>query len=67
MTEAEAGKKWCPFVRAIHKHANIPINRGQLATPDSPRCIASSCMAWRWLTYGAADTKDGYCGLAGRE
>ena len=84
LTEAEARKKWCPFVRARDfwdgsacsgnadafdekTSDNADYNRNPL---DS-RCIASRCMAWRWITRDKASMegtfqKVGYCGLAGR-
>lgn len=34
LTEAEAGKKWCP--------------RQLMSETGADECIASHCMAWRW-------------------
>ena len=75
-TESEARECWCPAARVI-----APIgdgtdwfigNRGndQDATPHT-RCIASRCMAWRWVPTAAQFVNGdqgivGFCGLAGR-
>ena len=41
--------------------------------PSGTHCIASKCMAWRWVVQlqlpideGLAPSTEGYCGLAGR-
>jgi hypothetical protein len=72
MTEEEARKKWCPMAR-VEEHSVVASNRERLfyqgdnkgwsspAGLPACRCIASSCMAWRW------DSRTtGFCGLAGR-
>lgn len=40
---------------------------GNQAYPPGP-CIASACMAWRWLPHyvSGAPSNDGYCGKAGK-
>jgi hypothetical protein len=68
-TEHEAGQRWCPFVREVtpvgksKKDAQIG-NRyladKDYANPAGCRCIASHCMAWRFVS-----ELHGYCGLAG--
>lgn len=65
MTLDEAKKLWCPFVREEILPGK-PFN-GQ------PNCIASECMAWRWITENTPDGRgiqasktEGYCGLAGK-
>jgi hypothetical protein len=93
-TEEEARKCWCPFTRAAAVDsvgagrwrliAKVPpFNRffhttDGLIVPDTARCIASECMAWRWEenaeTWTTGEKKkpnsmsnaDGYCGLAGK-
>jgi hypothetical protein len=72
MTEAEAKKHWCPFVR-IAQHMGldmVPVNRvgSNGANPDTC-CLASKCMAWRWDYPDGPSFKSttGHCGLAGRE
>lgn len=65
MTELEAAKKWCPFVRNDYK-ANGG-NRGQHGCVQIAPCIGSHCMAWRWRTTTKDNPKHGRCGLAGEE
>lgn len=71
MTEVEAKKRWCPFVRFLtygDGDSMCAINRGgDPVVRDACNCIASACMAWRWQdrTDGVENPK-GYCGLAGR-
>ena len=71
-TEGQAKKKWCPFQNGRHGPVERPVAKGG----KWDRCIASECMAWRWLKIkGKAVpsgeetvtiSKDiGYCGLAG--
>jgi hypothetical protein len=68
-TEAEAAQRWCPFAREVtpvgksKKDAAIG-NRYETAkddftNPAGCRCIASHCMAWRFISVDR-----GYCGLA---
>ena len=86
MTEDEAKTKWCPFVRFTTPYAAKAVDF--IATSvdehwsnriDDSRCIASDCMAWRWLNnkrtefdeHGnsfttSVDPIHGYCGLAGK-
>lgn len=72
-TEAEAKKCWCPFARPVFQHADdcgyVPGNRnfvpsGQSQITEQTQCIASECMAWRWVTPNIETF--GYCGLAGK-
>lgn len=76
MTEDEAKAKWCPFTRTAKYesgHAPMAINRPMTDEywPKSLNCIASACMAWRWIGQWDRDlnqataTSSGYCGLAG--
>ena len=84
MDEAIARTKWCPWVRAI---GNMDCDDSANRWPDEDDpisfgnnnlCIASDCMAWRWISVGkeirtmdqrtqpAPLPTKGYCGLAGR-
>ena len=88
LTEKQANEKWCPFARTLgtligHESAEQEdrviatgaANRGYqmgLALHNC-RCIASQCMAWRWLEPPGPQPADkferddrGYCGLAGK-
>lgn len=87
LTESEAREKWCPFARApfVPDAAIISPGPGDVIAAnrtetDVPvgRCVASSCMAWRWSakqphTVGYApdgnpnpgQDASGSCGLAG--
>lgn len=77
MTEEEARTKWCPFGRVYSP--NGAYNRTETTAAAGPsRCIASNCMAWRWIkdpvtnlfTFGkelpSYEGEHGYCGLAGK-
>lgn len=56
MTEEEARRKWCPFARwdpgvsdngaATNRHGDG--GKPFITQTAAYRCIASSCMAWRW-------------------
>lgn len=95
MTEQEAATRWCPFARVARVETTNQgasasvvvggVNRDALGKSSNPiascRCIASACMAWRWL-YDAKPKLDakgrrtgretvtrsesGYCGIAGK-
>ena len=60
MTESEAKKRWCPFVR-MHSPGSGACNR-ETQTPDMQyyKCIGSDCMAFRFV-----DDLDGYQGFVG--
>ena len=76
MTEQEAKLRWCPFARVMmHDTADRPvagcagINRDpENNLPLAVRCIASDCMAWRWVKHqeNPPEKKLGCCGLAGK-
>jgi hypothetical protein len=71
MTEDEAKTKWCPHVR----HTALPMSNGDAAVYDNRSCevafhvagccIASACMAWRWINPDS-EAPEGFCGLASR-
>lgn len=79
MTEEEARKKWCPFVRIVNSYGIAIGNRNISRKSQTPRmcCIASECMAWRWKVAPLPARKNdigedipafggrGFCGLAG--
>lgn len=76
MTEAEAKTKWCPFTRtpaSVLGRNDASLERNTA----SAKCIASACMAWRWIDTGfkwegrgprpavqPGKIGSGYCGLA---
>jgi len=85
VSEREARGKWCPFARELGFHAdggNIRrIVSGYNRSGEDgmiPACIASNCMAWRWinekklrdidLVTGDIEKTErlGYCGLSGK-
>jgi len=49
MTEEEAKKKWCPFVRqsATFDGYGLSYNRSANSPSLAAPCIGSACMAWR--------------------
>ena len=59
--EEAAKKKMC--CRAYPQNVDIQM----FERAGGHRCIASDCMAWRWIKGYPSDTinKLGYCGLAG--
>jgi hypothetical protein len=84
MTQDEAKTKWCPFARTVQfdvidAGASSPRNRVQSTkgsnagtlyadTLAGAKCIASACMAWRWVAWNDVERipdDHGYCGLAG--
>lgn len=82
MTEEDARKKWCPFVRVTEEGVEKSWNRsidqflidGGKMKAVHTACIASECMAWRWVLtekpgrhvpLGVKERVQGYCGLAG--
>lgn len=49
LTEEEAKTKWCPYVR-VEYGTTSGLNRDGLGcAADTAICLASGCMAWRWL------------------
>ena len=81
MTEQEAKQKWCPFVRFVTPQDDVEGDYNNRYTSvdmvirkESPStCIASDCMAWRWVIMFSIDEQlpnrdeaSGYCGLAGK-
>jgi hypothetical protein len=92
MLETVAKTKWCPFARVVATAdeqaddatpgAPAGFNRPSVGEPNGLRnadCIASECMAWRWITSPGPEASppeggplsstpelEGYCGLAGK-
>ncbi len=83
MTEEDAKAKWCPFSR-VASNDGTNGNRHILSADGlngADKCIASDCMAWRWIEDAEFRSKadaafrdtgaqlkpdTGYCGLAGK-
>lgn len=77
MTEDEALDKWCPHSRRYHSNGSYNRTENQWNLPESTNCVASKCMAWRWVkdplvefvandkTITGKTSEHGYCGLAG--
>ena len=73
--EEEARKCWCPFARLTGTDNQDSGNRLGKEW-GSVFCIASECMAWRWIIddgmineagHGRTSAPEyGYCGLAGK-
>ena len=74
-TEEEAKTKTCPHMR--HCLNPYQVADGQAAIFEHHNCIASACMAWRWMRkpvagevsfVGKLDPIEGigFCGLAGQ-
>lgn len=68
ITEEEATKRWCPFVR-MSNGPDGSWNRLVNSPGDyqSYNCLASECMAWRKVSadFDKDGNLPGYCGLAG--
>jgi hypothetical protein len=70
ITEQEAKEKWCPEVRFLigpdtaSWQGNGYNNRGDYYEPKTCLCLASGCMAWRWVDGEYLHL--GYCGKAGK-
>ena len=62
-TEESAKKLWCPMARAIQNTDKYDEAGTWYVSNEGSKCIASSCMMWRWVT--TLDGDKGYCGLAG--
>lgn len=68
LTETEAKTKWCPFVRTDSVGADCAFNRTTSKLEDyNLQCVASDCMAWRWILVKSTEEKRGYCGIAGKQ
>lgn len=71
-TEKDARQSWCPMVRAPQTNTEsgdpAACNTDHMGS-RTPGCSGSRCMMWRWGEASpppaAADTRKGYCGLAG--
>ena len=81
-TEEEARKCWCPFALGSETFdwddfmGVTATNRITYGIHSKCKCIASECMAWRWVIddgmineagHGRTSAPEyGYCGLAGK-
>lgn len=80
MTEEEAKRKWCPFVKVFVRDDELWSNRPDNGFTSDSYCVGAECMAWRlWPTemevtdaQGKIVKREGrlysrgYCGLAGK-
>lgn len=84
LTEEEARRKWCPLARSLfisRTSDGMGAAGANRDMPDGmiPSCLASTCMAWRWLdpkkirdidlvTSDVVDEQPrrGYCGSFGQ-
>lgn len=75
MTEDEAKKKWCPFVRIqkiddtyLRNNRADLLKLGESKNRDAAACVASSCAAWRSIdkTKCSAILRNKSSGLDGR-
>lgn len=74
LTEEQARTKWCPHARVVEvgdDELHGPFNRYHLDADATfsgiAKCIASECMAWRWLNRHEQGAQDGgFCGIAGK-
>jgi hypothetical protein len=66
INEAEAAKRWCPLARTVSYAGDAVVAANRVAT-DTPVCLGSACMAWRWSHQdtGPSDPPTGYCGAFG--
>lgn len=55
MTEEEAYQLWCPHVVADTTRPRSGFRSDNDGQPKAHACIASRCMAWRWLPLMADD------------
>ena len=75
--EGDAKTKWCPFARAVSRIGNGEhvINRSSGDINVGVNCVASACMAWRWVETHIDDPAGGsemilsgdthgFCGMA---
>ena len=78
-TEAEAKTKWCPHAVASHTDPRRGFRKedgGEWPVEPNHPCIASMCMAWRWVNKAGytinidgveqAIPQRGHCGLSGK-
>lgn len=72
VTESQARKKWCPFVRVDgNNRMHNLMTDGFDAEHMYQHCLGTTCMAWRAFNFshmkgGSEIEAHGYCGLAGR-
>jgi len=70
LTEEQAQQKWCPFATTTAVSIAAPGGKTTSGIYDTrgkskgfTSCLASDCMAWRWVNPNTSPL--GFCGLAG--
>jgi hypothetical protein len=63
LTNEEAKKKWCPFVRLPHNRSMVNSQDYKIGDPVlGSHCIGSKCAVWQWDYKEVGEV--GYCGMA---
>lgn len=75
LNEAQAKMKWCPNART-YVNVDILVSANRHGNGPDPECLclASTCMAWRWVKGATEEKPDqgyvsvavGYCGAFGK-
>lgn len=67
MTEEQAKTKWCPFANRDALGNRTVDDEGKPATFVGCRCIASTCMTWRWANVANPEWKTRHQMMSGYE